>query len=184
MPFNGDEFTRLGLPPYSGALAAEFQNLADGLTLLKGETVTIDNETVRLAIGGMPGDGQVIKFDLATTSLVWRDDNVGMAGGGEENVQVDWNVTDTTSDAFIQNKPDAGPLPPADRRHTHRPPHRSLYRLYRHALYHTIEPRLGQRASRRPDFDRRSTAVHFSGRHHNRYHPAHWRWWRVRRRCL
>ena len=108
MPFNGDEFTRLGLPPYSGALAAEFQNLVDGLTLLKGETVTIDNETVRLAIGGMPGDGQVIKFDLATTSLVWRDDNVGMAGGGEENVQVDWNVTDTTSDAFIQNKPDLG----------------------------------------------------------------------------
>ena len=32
MPFNGDEFTRLGLPPYSGPLAAEFQNLADGLT--------------------------------------------------------------------------------------------------------------------------------------------------------
>ena len=111
MPFNGDEFTRLGLPPYSGALAAEFQNLADGLTLLKGETVTIDNETVRLAIGGMPGDGQVIKFDLATTSLVWRDDNVGMAGGGEENVQVDWAVTDTTSDAFIQNKPALSFLP-------------------------------------------------------------------------
>ena len=107
MPFNGDEFTRLGLPPYSGALAAEFQNLADGLTVLKGETVIIDNETVKIAIGGMPGDGQVIKFDLATTSLVWRDDNVGMAGGGEENVQADWNVTDTTSDAFVQNKPGA-----------------------------------------------------------------------------
>ena len=69
MPFNGDEFSRLGLPPYSGALAAEFQNLADGLTTLKGETVIIDNETVKIAIGGMPGDGQVIKFDLATTSL-------------------------------------------------------------------------------------------------------------------
>ena len=31
-----------------------------------------------------------------------------MAGGGEENVQVDWNVTDTTSDAYVQNKPDLG----------------------------------------------------------------------------
>ena len=28
-----------------------------------------------------------------------------MAGGGEENVQADWNVTDALSDAFIQNKP-------------------------------------------------------------------------------
>ena len=174
MPFNGDEFSRLGLPPYSGALANEFQNLADGLTLLKGETVTIDNETVRLAIGGMPGDGQVIKFDLATTSLVWRDDNVGMAGGGEENVQVDWDVTDTTSDAFIQNKPALSFLPLTGGTLTG-PLTVPSIDFTRHALYHTIEPRLGQRSSRRPDPDRRSTAVHLVKRNRNRHHPAHWR---------
>ena len=28
-----------------------------------------------------------------------------MAGGGEENVQADWTVTDALSDAFILNKP-------------------------------------------------------------------------------
>ena len=32
MPFSGDDFKRLGLPPYAGALARELQNLADGLT--------------------------------------------------------------------------------------------------------------------------------------------------------
>ena len=32
MPFSGDAFERLGLPPYAGALARELQNLADGLT--------------------------------------------------------------------------------------------------------------------------------------------------------
>ena len=35
MTFSGDEFRRLGLPPYAGALARELQNLADGLTTLK-----------------------------------------------------------------------------------------------------------------------------------------------------
>ena len=29
----------------------------------------------------------------------------GSSGGGEENVQSDWNETDSTSDAFIKNKP-------------------------------------------------------------------------------
>ena len=32
----------------------------------------------------------------------------GSASGGEENVQSDWNETDTSSDAFIRNKPDVG----------------------------------------------------------------------------
>ena len=178
MPFNGDEFSRLGLPPYSGPLAAELQNLARRSHLtLKGETATIDNAAVRLAIGGMPGDGQVIKFDLATTSLVWRDDNVGMAGGGEENVQVDWE-RHRHDLRRLHSEQARSLVSPAGWRHTHRTPHSSIYRLHRHALYHTIEPRLGQRATRRADSDRRLTAVHFSGRNHNRYHPAHWRWWR------
>ena len=35
----------------------------------------------------------------------WRDDATTAGGGGEANVQSDWDVTDTTSDAFIRNKP-------------------------------------------------------------------------------
>ena len=33
------------------------------------------------------------------------------SGGGEDNVQVDWNVTDTNSDAFIKNKPTIPTIP-------------------------------------------------------------------------
>ena len=109
MPFNGDEFTRLGLPPYSGPLAAEFQNLADGLTLLKGETVIIDNETVKIAIGGHAGRRAKSSSTLATTSLVWRDDNVGTRwrAAGKRTYRPIGTSTDTTSDAFVQNKPGA-----------------------------------------------------------------------------
>lgn len=32
----------------------------------------------------------------------------GIAAGAEVNVQSDWNVTDTTSDAFVKNKPTIG----------------------------------------------------------------------------
>ena len=38
-----------------------------------------------------------------TTS--WQQDTGGGATGGEDNVQTDWNETDTDSDAFLRNKP-------------------------------------------------------------------------------
>ena len=37
MPFFGETFKRLGLPPYAGALARELQNLADGLTTVNAK---------------------------------------------------------------------------------------------------------------------------------------------------
>lgn len=40
----------------------------------------------------------------------------GIAAGAEVNVQPDWNVTDTASDAYIKNKPSA--YPPAVHNHT------------------------------------------------------------------
>ena len=98
MPFDGDTFKRLGLPPYAGPLSKELANLARGLTALKGNTI-------ESAVDGTPGDGQVIKWDAGTGRLVWADDEVGSPGSGEANVQSDWNVTATASDAFIQNKP-------------------------------------------------------------------------------
>ena len=112
MPFEGSTFNRLGLPPYSGALAAELQNLAAGLTQLKTNSNALDVDALIRAIPGDPGVGQVIKYVDAVEKLQWRDDERGMAGGGEENVQADWNTTDTTSDAFIRNKPDSVPVEP------------------------------------------------------------------------
>lgn len=49
------------------------------------------------------GVGQVLKYTVAGK---WepKDDSTG-EGLGEDNVQVDWEVTDTESDAYIKNKP-------------------------------------------------------------------------------
>ena len=73
MPFNGDLFTRLGLPPYSGALAAEFQNLADGLTALNTSTNSAgftlhSGATAPDAATGVDGD-----WYLNTTDGSWYD---------------------------------------------------------------------------------------------------------------
>ena len=47
--------------------------------------------------------GQVLK--RVGNSYGWLDDEVGEPGSGEENVQSDWDVVDSNSDAFIRNKP-------------------------------------------------------------------------------
>ena len=80
MAFIGDTFFPLGLPPYSGPLAAEFQNLADGLTELKGASAAITSDDIEDVIGGTKADGKVIKYDGTSGDLVWGDDQVGAAG--------------------------------------------------------------------------------------------------------
>ena len=48
-------------------------------------------------------DATTSKHGLMTAAMVTKLN--GIAAGAEVNVQADWNVTDTTSDAFIKNKP-------------------------------------------------------------------------------
>ena len=60
--------------------------------------------------------GQANKFlgvNSAGTALEYKDPPSGGGGTGEANVQVDWNVTDTSSDQYILNKPTLGPQAPA-----------------------------------------------------------------------
>lgn len=53
-------------------------------------------------------------IDKVTQTML--DKLTGIAAGAEVNVQPDWNVTDTASDAYIKNKPSA--YPPAVHNHT------------------------------------------------------------------
>ena len=53
-------------------------------------------------------------IDKLTQAML--DKLTGIAAGAEVNVQPDWNVTDTASDAYIKNKPSA--YPPAVHNHT------------------------------------------------------------------
>ena len=47
----------------------------------------------------------------ADGTTTWEQDTGGGAGGGEQNVQSDWDETDTASDAYIQNKPSIPTIP-------------------------------------------------------------------------
>ncbi len=49
---------------------------------------------------------EIFQRKLTAGDNITIEDNVISASGGAENVQSDWNETDTTSDAYILNKPD------------------------------------------------------------------------------
>ena len=41
----------------------------------------------------------------------WEQDTGGGSNSGEDNVQADWNETDTSDDSFIRNKPTIPTIP-------------------------------------------------------------------------
>ncbi len=63
------------------------------------------NKPTLWAVYGTPGDGQIPKWSTDNNRWEASDDEIGEPGTGEANVQSDWNVTDSESDAYIQNKP-------------------------------------------------------------------------------
>ena len=76
---------------------------------LGGFTLDLSNYYNKTEIDGMLGSYvlQEAGKGLSTNDYTTNEKNklAGIAAGAEVNVQADWNVTDTNSDAFIKNKP-------------------------------------------------------------------------------
>ena len=72
---------------------------------ITGESGTvITDETINDSIDNyIEGSGKQLSTNDFTNEL--KDKLNGIEAGAEQNVQSDWNVTDTNSDAFIKNKP-------------------------------------------------------------------------------
>ena len=97
---------RAALPTVTQALA-----VAGTSTALRTWTALRVRQAINAVVPSATGeaDGRVLTVD----SGAWvAADATGM-GGGEENVQADWDATDTTSDAYIQNKPTIPDTTPA-----------------------------------------------------------------------
>lgn len=75
------------------------------ISSITGESGTvITDQTINDSIDNYIEDsGKQLSTNDFTNSL--KDKLNGIAAGAEQNVQSDWNVTDTNSDAFIKNKP-------------------------------------------------------------------------------
>lgn len=83
---------------------AAFTHISDTVKHVTAEERESWN-TVSDKVTTVPGKG------LSTNDYINADMNklAGIAAGAEVNVQADWNVTDTASDAFIKNKPSSLP---------------------------------------------------------------------------
>lgn len=75
-------------------------SFADVETALSGKQGNLSEAQLAACNSGITSD-KVTKLD-------------GIAAGAEVNVQADWSVSDTTSDAYIQNKPTLGALAAKD----------------------------------------------------------------------
>lgn len=73
-----------------------------GTTYTAGDNITISNNVISAT------DTTYSNATTETAGLMSTDDKTklnGIASGAEVNVQADWNESDTSSDAYIQNKP-------------------------------------------------------------------------------
>ena len=87
------------------ALMNEFANVINNLSLNKANKSEIPTSTSQLANdSNFAVDSNYVHTDNNFTTAL-KDKLDGVASGAEVNVQSDWNVTDTSSDAFIKNKP-------------------------------------------------------------------------------
>ena len=100
--FTPDEKSKLAAIPRNAAPDQTNVEIRDSLQTLTGND-RLDQSAVKgirqLPTGGTTG--QIV--ERTTTGYQWVDAGTS---AGEQNVQADWDITDTNSDAYIKNKPD------------------------------------------------------------------------------
>ena len=90
-----------------GELTGNIENQTDLINLLdeKADTADIPTKTSQLTNdSNFVVDANYVHTDNNFTTTL-KNKLEGIEAGAETNVQSDWNVTDTTSDAYIKNKP-------------------------------------------------------------------------------
>ena len=65
----------------------------------------IDGVNKKVASGGTGGQGMTTEQATQLTTAYQHSQSTHAPSNAEANVQPDWNITDTTSDAYIKNKP-------------------------------------------------------------------------------
>lgn len=100
---SGETFT-LSLGKIAKAITDLIAHIADGIKHITPSERNSWN-TVTNKVDKVSGKG------LSTNDYTTTEKNKlsGIASGAEANVQSDWNITDTTSDAYIKNKPSSMP---------------------------------------------------------------------------
>lgn len=77
-----------------------------GSTYTGGTGIVVDNVEHTISLDGdVVIDANYVHTDNNFTTI-YKNKLDGIQDGAEANVQSDWNVSDTSSDAFIRNKPD------------------------------------------------------------------------------
>ena len=108
-----NDFTNTLKNKLDGIAAGAQVNVIEGVNV-NGSAVTPTNKIVNLTIptkltdltndGNFVTDANYVHTDNNFTTTLKNKLN-GIAAGAEVNVQSDWSVTSTSSDAFIKNKP-------------------------------------------------------------------------------
>lgn len=95
--------TSTGYAKLSQWTSSQTVEMDDGTTL--EDKISSINTTIGNKVDKVSGKG------LSTNDYTTTEKNklAGIASGAEVNVQSDWNVTDTNSDAYIKNKPSSMP---------------------------------------------------------------------------
>lgn len=108
-----NDFTTALLNKLNGIAAGAQVNKIESITV-NGTAVTPTNKVVALTIPTKTSDLTNNSNFVTDANYVHTDNNFtttlknklnGIAAGAEANVQSDWSVTNTSSDAFIKNKP-------------------------------------------------------------------------------